>query len=198
MRNWNARARLSRVNIKIRMNEMTIETEELVLVPPCGGQLVNLVIPHEEKTELHAYANSLPALRLSERALCDLELLSVGAFSPLNRFMGREDYSRVLTEMRLTSGHLFPIPITLPAQPDSNIREGQDIALCDTRNEPLAILSVEEIYEWNLDEASDAVFGTRDLRHPLVAEMNNWGRLNLSGKLRVFVCLIITTSMNCD
>ncbi len=167
------------------MNEMTIETEEVGLVAPHGDRLVNLIVPDEEKTELRAYANSLPTLRLSERSLCDLELLSVGAFSPLDRFMGQEDYAQVLAEMRLTSGHVFSIPITLPAQPDSNIREGQDLALCDTRNEPLAILSVDEIYEWNLDEASASVFGTRDLRHPLVAEMNNWGGLNLSGKLRV-------------
>jgi len=164
---------------------MTTNPKDSALLSPYGGDLISLICLDEETEDLTVYANSLPKLRLSERSLCDLELLAVGAFSPLDRFMGQADYRRVLADMRLSSGHLFPIPVTLPVEPDSNVRAEQDVALCNARNEPLAILTVEEIYEWNLDEASDLVFGTRDLRHPLVAEMNNWGRLNLSGPLRV-------------
>lgn len=164
---------------------MTTNTIESGLLSPYGGDLINLVCPDDETRELAVYAHSLPALQLSERCLCDLELLAVGAFSPLDRFMGQADYGRVLAEMRLTSGHLFPIPITLPAQSDVDIRTGQDIALCNSQNERLAVLTVEEIYEWNLEEAADKVFGTRDSRHPLVAEMNSWGKLSLSGPMRV-------------
>ena len=164
---------------------MTTKTKEPVLLSPYGGDLINLVCPDEETKALADYANSLPVLQLSERSLCDLELLAVGAFSPLDRFMGQADYRRVLAEMRLTSGHIFPIPITLSARSDFDIREGQDIALCNSQNEPLAVLSIEEIYEWNLTEEADNVFGTRDSRHPLVAEMNNWGKRNLSGPMRV-------------
>jgi len=87
------------------------------LIPPYGGQLVNLLVPAEEVAELKAYASNLPSLQLSARAECDLELLAVGAFSPLARFMGQEDHQRVLDEMRLTSGHIFPIPVTLPVEP---------------------------------------------------------------------------------
>lgn len=164
---------------------MTTETKESALLPPYGGELINLVCPDEETEALTVYANSLPALQLSERSLCDLELLAVGAFSPLDRFMGKADYQSVLAEMRLASGHIFPIPLTLPARSDFNIGEGKDIALCNSKNEPLAVLTVEEIYEWNLNEAADNVFATRDSRHPLVAEMNTWGKLNLSGPMRV-------------
>jgi sulfate adenylyltransferase len=164
---------------------MTSQIKEPQLLPPYGGDLINLLCPNDEAKELAVYANSLPVLQLSERSLCDLELLATGAFSPLNTFMGQADYQSVLHEMRLTDGHLFPIPITLPARSDFPIREGQDIALCDSQNQPLAVLTVEEIYEWNLNEAADHVFGTRDLRHPLVAEMNSWGELNLSGRLGV-------------
>jgi sulfate adenylyltransferase len=163
---------------------MTTETEP-VLLSPYGGELINLICPDDETTALVAYANSLPALQLSERSLCDLELLAVGAFSPLDRFMGKADYQNVLAEMRLTSGHIFPIPITLPVRSDCDIREGRDIALCNSKNEPLAILTVEEIYEWNLKDETTNVFGTRDSRHPLVAEMNNWGKVNLSGPMRI-------------
>jgi sulfate adenylyltransferase len=185
---------------------MTTNKKEPLLLSPYGGGLINLVCPEEETRALAAYANSLPALQLSERSLCDLELLAVGAFSPLDRFMGQSDYKRVLAEMRLTDGHIFPIPVTLPARSDCDVREGQDIALCNSQNEPLAVLSVEEIYEWNLDEAADKIFGTRDSRHPLVAEMNSWGKLNLSGPVRVlrlprhydFVDLRLTPSQTRD
>ncbi|MGA9997765.1 MAG: bifunctional sulfate adenylyltransferase/adenylylsulfate kinase [Pyrinomonadaceae bacterium] len=155
------------------------------LIQPSGGALVDLLVPAEEASELIARANTLPAIQLSERALCDLEMLAIGAFSPLQTFMGRDDYLRVLDEMRLANGHIFPIPVTLPVEPDTKIQTGKDVALCNLKNEVLAILSVEEIYEWNKEEAALKIFGTRDLRHPLVAEMHRWGRLNVSGRLRV-------------
>src|SRR5213080_2459600 len=123
---------------------------ETVLIPPCGGELVNLLVPADEAAELRARAAALPSLRLSERATCDLELLATGAFSPLARFMGRADYTRVLAEMRLAGRHVFPIPVTLPAPADAHIREGQEIALRDPKNDLLALLTVEEIYEWDL------------------------------------------------
>src|SRR5712692_8695326 len=96
------------------------------LIPPYGGQLVNLLVPEEARAELKAYASTLPSLQLSERAMCDLELLATGGFSPLDRFMGQADHQRVLDEMRLASGHLFPLPISLPVEPDSAPRLDTD------------------------------------------------------------------------
>lgn len=155
-------------------------------MPPCGGSLVNLVVGDKEASELRMEARHLPALQLSERAVCDLELLATGAFSPLDRFMGESDYGRVLGEMRLQSGHVFPIPITLPSSAaDASLRVGRDVALCDARREVLAVMTIEERYEWKPDVEAAQVYATRDLRHPLVAEMQGWGRLNLSGRLRV-------------
>jgi len=155
------------------------------LIPPYGGKLVDLLVPPEEAIELREYASRLPSVQLSERSVCDLELLATGAFSPLDRFMGREDHQRVLDEMRLTSGHVFPIPITLPVEPGPHIQLGKDIALRDAKNEILAVMTIEEIYEWDRDEVAWKVFGTLDPRHPLVAEMQRWGPLNISGPLRV-------------
>ena len=155
------------------------------LIQPTGGALVDLLVAAEEADELTRRANALRAIRLSERALCDLEMLATGAFSPLQTFMGREDYLRVLEEMRLANGQLFPIPVTLPVERDAKVQLGETVALCNLKNEVLAILTVEEIYEWNRDEAALKIFGTRDLRHPVVAEMHRWGQLNLSGRLRV-------------
>ena len=163
----------------------TAQPKNIDLIPPYGGRLVDLMVPPEELEEMRLYAAQLPSLQLSERTMCDLELLATGAFSPLDRFMGKEDYQSVLDTMRLDSGHLFPIPITLPVSPEEPIHLGRDYALRDTRNEVLAILTVEEIYEWELTETAEKVFGTRDLRHPLVAEMHRWGKRNISGPLKV-------------
>jgi sulfate adenylyltransferase len=164
---------------------VSISMETFKLIPPYGGQLVDLLVPAEELADVKVRASTLFSLQLSERSVCDLELLATGAFSPLDRFMGREDYQRVLDEMRLTSGHVFPIPLTLPVEPGPDIRVGQEIALRNNKNELLAVMTIEEIYEWNLEETAQKVFNTQDLRHPLVAEMHRWGKLNISGRLQV-------------
>jgi sulfate adenylyltransferase len=130
-------------------------------------------------------AKELPTIRLSDRAICDLELLATGAFSPLDRFMGAADYARVLEEMRLANGQLFPIPVTLPVSPDERVQLDRDVALLDARNDILAVMTVEEIYEWDLEATARQVFGTTDARHPLVAEMHRWGTRNISGRLQV-------------
>ena len=130
-------------------------------------------------------AKELPTIRLSDRCICDLELLATGAFSPLDRFMGAADYARVLEEMRLANGHLFPIPVTLPVSPDDKVELDQEVALLDSRNDILAVMTVEEIYEWDLETAARQVFATTDARHPLVAEMHAWGSRNISGRLQV-------------
>ena len=161
------------------------DKEATSLIEPYGGRLVDLRIPAAEVEERKAYANQLPSIQLSRRAECDLELLSVGAFSPLDRFMGQADYQGVLDEMRLDDGTLFPIPITLPIGPDDDVKLDQEIALRDAKNEVLAIMTVEEIYDWDLEEAAVKVFGKNDLRHPLVAEMHRWGKRNISGRLEV-------------
>lgn len=155
------------------------------LIDPCGGQLVNLLVPDEASAEVKAYASTLPSLQLSERSMCDLELLAIGGFSPLDGFMRPADHQRVLDEMRLANGHLFPIPIALPVETDHAPRLGTDVALRTLKNDLLAVLTVEEIYPWDRDEVADKVFGTRDLRHPLVVEMSRWGKLNVAGRLKV-------------
>ena len=154
------------------------------LLSPYGGALVDLQVNEEAKADLIAYANQLASIQLSERAVCDLELLANGAFSPLDRFMGRDDHERVLAEMRLENGSIFPIPVTLPVDAEEAHLD-KDVALRDSRNELLAVMTVEQVYQWDLTEVSKRVFGTMDLRHPLLAEMHRWGKFNLSGPLRL-------------
>jgi len=155
------------------------------LIPPYGGKLVDLMASHEESEQLRSYASRLPSIQLSARAVCDLEILAIGGFSPLDRFVGREDYQCILNEMRLVSGQLFPIPIALPLEPQEAIHLDQDVALRNARNELLAVMNIEEIYEWDFGDTAQKLLNTQDLRHPLVVEMKRWGRLNVAGRLRL-------------
>jgi sulfate adenylyltransferase len=155
------------------------------LITPYGGQLVDLVAPLEECDRLRSYASRLTSIQLTERAACDLEMLAIGGFSPLKGFVGKEDYRRILNEMRLADGHLFPIPIALPVEQQQGIRLDQDVALRNTKNEVLAIMTVEEIYEWDFSETAQKLLGTQNLRHPLILEMKQWGKFNIAGRLQV-------------
>jgi len=155
------------------------------LNPPYGGKLVDLLVPDEQRAELLAYAATLPSFRISPRAQCDLELLATGAFSPLDSFLGQRDYERVVAEMRLADGTLWPIPISLPIDDDAAVALDSDVVLRSVKNDILAILTVREIYAWDRDEAAARVAGTTDRRHPLVAEIERWGSRNVAGPLRV-------------
>jgi sulfate adenylyltransferase len=155
---------------------------ETGLITPYKGKLVNLVISEEERDELTTTAGSLPSVQLSARSVCDIELLATGAFSPLDRFMGKADYERVVQEMRLADGTLFPIPITLPV-PTHQL--GRAIALRSPNNDVIAVMSVEEVFEWNPTSEALHVYGTTDVRHPLVAEMASWPKFYASGAIRV-------------
>ena len=164
------------------------QTSRIELIPPYGDTLVDLTVAKEaaqELRELKECASHLTSLRLSERAVCDLELLATGAFSPLDCFMGKADHERVLQEMRLANGHVFPIPVTLPIEAGIDVRLDEDVALRDSRNELLAVMTVEEIYEYDREYVARCLLGTTDLRHPFVAEMHRWERFNIAGKLRV-------------
>jgi sulfate adenylyltransferase len=162
-----------------------VTTSGSKLIEAYGGRLVDLLVPAEEFDELKREAGTLRSIQLTERTLCDLELLACGAFSPLDRFMGSEDHQRVMDEMRLADGPLFPIPITLPVDRADEFEIGERIALRNRNNELMAVMTLEEIYSWDRREVAEKVFGTRDPRHPLVSEMERWGPFNASGRLQV-------------
>lgn len=164
---------------------MSVSEDGEQLIEPYGGNLVNLLVGDEEREELMSRAAALPRLQITPRNICDLELLATGGFSPVNHFLGRGDYERVLEEMRLTNGVLFPLPVTLPVGADAPVKLDGEVVLADQQNNLLAVMRVEEIYEWDLEREARLAYGTTDLRHPLVAEMHRWGKFNVSGELRV-------------
>lgn len=154
-------------------------------ITPYGGELINLLAPAAERESIMNRAAQLPRVQLTQRNLCDLELLATGGFSPLRKFMGRADYQSVLESLRLADGTLFPIPITLPVAKSLNLTEGAEIALADEHNDLLALMRVEEMFEWDREAEAKAAYGTTDPRHPLVAEMQGWGDVCISGELQV-------------
>ncbi|MEM7332301.1 MAG: bifunctional sulfate adenylyltransferase/adenylylsulfate kinase [Chloroflexota bacterium] len=155
------------------------------LIPPYGGELVNLLVPQEAVAELSEHASRLPSIRLSARNMHDLELIAVGAFSPLTQFMGQADYQSVLDNLRLTNGHVFPMPITLPIDDDVEVEIGQEVSLRSPNNDLLAVMTIEEIYDWDIEEVAVKAFGKNDLRHPIVAEMHRWGKRNIAGPIKM-------------
>jgi sulfate adenylyltransferase len=156
-----------------------------ILISPCGNKLVDLLVCEAEREELMRNARDLPSVQLSPRSLCDLELLAIGGFSPLDRFMSKADYECVLHEMRLANGTLFPIPVTLPVLDPRGIKVGSEIALCSPHNDVLAVMLIEEIFSWSLEREGLQVCGTNDAAHPLVTEMTSWGSFYISGPLKV-------------
>ena len=164
---------------------MNVRERSHRLITPYGGKLVNLLATGDERRELLQRAKGLPSVQISTRSVCDLELMATGAFSPLDRFMGKRDYQTVLSDMRMADGTLMPIPVTLPIDAIDGLEVGRELLLRSPTNDILAVMLLEEIYAWDRDAECRAVLGTMDSRHPLVSEMHGWGRHLLSGPLRV-------------
>lgn len=159
--------------------------DKRVLISPYGGKLINLVETGAAREVLIEQASHYPSIQISSRALHDLELLAVGGYSPLDRFMGKDDYQRVLTEMRLADGTLFPMPITLTIKKEDLPTRAEWIAIRDSRLYLIAVMRVEEVFTWDPAREARLVLGSTDHRHPLVSEMDRWGDLCISGELKV-------------
>ena len=152
---------------------------------PYGGTLVDLVVSADRAAEMRASAKDHASITLDERAICDLELLAVGGFSPLKTFMGKADYDRVVREQRLADGSLWPLPIVLPVKPGDGVEAGKTVALRDIYGNLLAFLHVEEIYEADKQAEAQHVFGTLDKKHPSVAYLDRIPNHYASGRLEV-------------
>lgn len=159
------------------------------LIQPHGGKLVNRVADPPRARELAEEAAHLPQVPLSPREKYDLEMLAIGAFSPLGGFMGRDDFHRVCREMRLSDGSVFPIPITLcpPDDQAASVREGQRIALVDDRGRAVAVMSVREKFPHDKDLELPNVYRTTDEAHPGIATVKAQGNWCLGGEIDVIL-----------
>ena len=157
------------------------------LIPPHGGELVDLVAQPETANQLKAHSREWPSWDLSARQLCDLELLLSGGFSPLRGFMNRADYESVCHDMKLASGLLWPMPITLDITEEiaKTLKPGSSkVALRDPEGVMLAILHVEDVWQPDRKTEAKAVFNSTSKAHPgadyTINKSNPWyagGRL---------------------
>jgi sulfate adenylyltransferase len=139
------------------------------LIPPHGGELVQLVAQPEAVAELKARSREWPSWDITARQLCDLELLISGGFSPLRGFMTRADYEGVCSNMRLANGLLWPMPVTLDVSEDfaKSLKPGSSrIALRDPEGVMLAALHVEEVWQPDRKAEAQAVFNSTSRAHP--------------------------------
>ena len=156
-------------------------------IPPHGGVLVQRILKGQLAQAARERAQSLPKIPLTRAQLADLEMLAIGAYSPLTGFLRREDYLRVLRDMRLSNDLVWPIPITLAVDDEivDHLREGRDAALCEG-DRPLAILHVEEIYRYDKEAEAKAVFRTTEEAHPGVARLYAQGDWLVAGDIWLF------------
>jgi sulfate adenylyltransferase len=147
------------------------------LIRPHGGNLV------ERTGERPDGVEELERIALTSRELSDLELLATGALSPLEGFLGSEDYERVLEEMRLASGLPWALPVCLAVD---EAPKGDRLALADPTGCPVAVVEVEEVYAYDKEREAQQAFGTKDAAHPGVARLYEQKPLYVAGNVTVF------------
>ncbi len=154
---------------------------------PHGGELKDLYLPAAEAEAEKVRAKDFVSWDLTPRQLCDLDLLLNGAFSPLEGFLGEADYNAVCADMRLVSGVLWPMPITLDVSAEfaASVAVGDTIALRDQEGVLVATLEVSDNWQPNKEREAEQVFGSTDDTHPAVNFLfNQAGSHYLGGKLR--------------
>jgi sulfate adenylyltransferase len=156
-------------------------------IPPHGGKLVDLLVPDRDRDRAVAEAAHLPKLVVSPRELSDLEMLTVGALSPLIGFVGEDDYRSILETMHLSGGPAWSIPVTLSLT-DADVKRiggAAAVALVPSEGDaPLAIVEVAEVFKRDRQKEAHGVFGTEDPEHPGVRALHEAGDFCLAGPVR--------------
>ncbi|MEH2311693.1 MAG: sulfate adenylyltransferase [Nostoc sp.] len=154
-------------------------------IAPHGGQLVNRIATPEQRAEFLSKADFLPRVQLDDRAVSDLEMIAIGAFSPLTGFMNQEDYDRTVTEMRLANGLVWSIPITLSVSEEvaSRLKEGDLLRLDNPAGRFIGVLELTQKYHYDKTREAIKVYRTDDANHPGVQVLYNQGLIHLAGDI---------------
>lgn len=153
---------------------------------PHGGTLINRTPQGEELHDLLLFARALPRIQISNRELNDLQLIGNGALSPLVGFMHRADYECVLSQMRLSGGLVWTIPVTLSVRGEDAPRVGHSVGLYDEAGALRAVMEVSDVYRYDKREEARSVYGTIDERHPGVAALYARHDVLIGGPVNVF------------
>lgn len=164
------------------------------LIAPHGGKLVNQVADAAKAKALTAEAKSLKQIKLSAKQSCDVEMIGIGAFSPLTGFMGKADFDSVCDTMKLTSGDVWPIPITLSVDKADAPKVGDRVALNAPNGVLQAVMTVKEVYPHDRAKEASKVFfnkpGDDDGKHPGAEAVKAEGDTCLAGPIEVVtVCV---------
>jgi sulfate adenylyltransferase len=151
-------------------------------ISPHGGQLVNRILRGALCEAALEQARSFPQVQLTSMAASDLEMIAVGAFSPLTGFMARDDYDSVVESMRLANGLPWTIPVTLPVDEDvaANLKEGQEIALMEG-DHLMGMMTIADRFPADKEREARDVYRTTDEAHPGVARLYRQGSWYLGG-----------------
>jgi sulfate adenylyltransferase len=149
--------------------------------------LVDQLLTADRRAAAIQEAKSLPHVTLSPLSISDVELLAIGAFSPLTGFLTKADYERVVSEMHLVDGTVWSMPITLPVDREfaASIKIGQRVAVQEPDGHLLAIVTVEEKFDYDKKREAREVFRTEDEKHPGVARLYQQGEVLLGGPIEV-------------
>lgn len=155
---------------------------------PHGGTLVRcLVEDADERADLEGRAGDLPAVELDPAAAADLEMIAVGAYSPLRGFMTRDEYEAVLEEMHLPGGLPWTLPVLLrvPVEQARGLRPERQVALRDGRGRLLGVMTVLDAFRYDREREARLVFGTADPEHPGVKALLGSGDAAVGGPVRL-------------
>ncbi|RLI07354.1 sulfate adenylyltransferase, partial [Candidatus Bathyarchaeota archaeon] len=153
---------------------------------PHGGKLVSRLVEGPERERLAEEALELPKVVMDANTTMDFWQIATGGFSPLEGFMGRGDYERVLAEARLEDGLIWPLPVVLPVGEEafSSVSEGDEVALAESSGRVLGLMEVEEKFSVDLRAEARAVYGYDDPAHPGVVKVLRRSDKLLAGPLR--------------
>ncbi len=157
------------------------------LIAPHGGTLVDRMVPASDRDSLAAEAASLPRITLSAKQACDLEMIAIGAFSPLTGFVGKADFESICRDMRLADGTIWPIPITLAVDDatKATLSVGGRAALHHQDGTLMAVIDVEEVHPHDKTLEMPNVFRTEDEAHPGVKQVMEEGDWLVGGPVHV-------------
>jgi sulfate adenylyltransferase len=153
-------------------------------IPPHGGQLINRSLRGELREAALERARSFPQVQLTPMAVSDLELIAIGALSPLTGFMGKQDYDNVIDSMHMANGLAWSIPVTLPVDDETAgaLKEGQEVALMDG-DHLMGIMTIAEKFAADKEREAREVYRTTELAHPGVARIYSYGNWLLGGEV---------------
>jgi len=154
------------------------------LVAPLGGTLVDRRVTADEAAALQARSAQLPQVTLSSREAADLDLLAMGAYSPIEGFMTRAEYEGVVESATLPGGVAWTLPVTLPLPDPSLARGARELALVDEAGRLRGVLEVEEVFERDLAREAREIYRTEDEAHPGVAALFASAATVAGGKVR--------------